>query len=93
MTPEYHPLTDAIELVIGRKVHRCTALRWAINGIKGVKLWSRKIGGRRMTTVAAVEAFFDKCDQTHTHNVPQEPPPKLLTKKQAKRRLKELGLA
>lgn len=35
-----------------------TALRWAIGGLRGVRLETVKIGGRRMTSVPALRRFL-----------------------------------
>lgn len=53
----YEPLVDAIYQATGRRPHLTTALRWCLKGTSGIKLESWKIGGRRMTTVDAVNAF------------------------------------
>ena len=55
--PQYQPLVDAIYEATGRRPHLTTALRWCLKGTSGIKLESWKVGGRRVTTVDAVEAF------------------------------------
>ena len=41
----------------GRRPHLATVHKWAMHGVRGVKLESLVIGGRRVTTAAAVERF------------------------------------
>lgn len=55
---QYMPLVNAILEATGQTVHLSTALRWCINGRAGCRLESWMIGGRRMTTVSAVERFI-----------------------------------
>lgn len=42
----------------GIRISAKTALRWAIAGIRGVRLETVKVGGRRMTSRAAVCRFI-----------------------------------
>jgi len=55
----YQPLVMAIAAATGHRPHLSTALRWCQRGVGGVKLKSWKIGGRRMTTVEAVQEFVE----------------------------------
>lgn len=55
---EMLPLTTAVEIVTGRRVHLSTALRWAQRGCRGVRLQTWVLGGRRLTTQAAVREFI-----------------------------------
>lgn len=50
-------LTD-VPRIIGRKVHLNTLHRWAIRGVRGHKLRTRLIGGRRFTTASWVAEFL-----------------------------------
>ena len=52
------PVLDAIEEVLGKRVHPATAHRWRLRGVGGVKLITIKAAGMRMTTVRAVREFF-----------------------------------
>jgi len=54
-----HPLVDAVYAATGRRPHLSTALRWCFKGISGTRLESWKVGGRRLTTIDAVNAFVD----------------------------------
>jgi hypothetical protein len=57
----YLPLVSAVEKVTGHRPHLSTVLRWCTKGARGRKLASAVIGGRRMTTVAAVRDFIICC--------------------------------
>ena len=52
-------ISDAVRPVRGEAPSYRTGLRWCIHGIRGIKLESVKCGHRRMTTIEAVERFFD----------------------------------
>jgi hypothetical protein len=57
----YLPLVSAVEKATGHRPHLSTILRWCTKGARGRKLASAVIGGRRMTTVAAVREFIVCC--------------------------------
>lgn len=68
-TAELIPLGEATEHIpLNPKPHRSAAWRWAMQGLwidgRVVKLRSRKVGGRRYTTIADIEAFLTACDQS-----------------------------
>lgn len=50
---------EKIPLVNGRKVHPATIWRWATSGVRGVRLHSRLVGGRRVTTESEIEEFLE----------------------------------
>lgn len=52
------PLADAVEAATGRRPHLSTALRWANQGRKGVRLKCWELGGRKLTTIQAVHDFM-----------------------------------
>jgi len=53
------PLVDAVEQASGRRPHLSTCLRWCTRGARGVRLESWVLGGRRLTSVAAVLRYMD----------------------------------
>ena len=55
------PIVDAVERSTGRRPHLCTVLRWCTKGAKGIRLESRVLGGRRLTSVEAVARYVDAC--------------------------------
>lgn len=73
----YIPLVDAIRAATGRKVHLSTALRWCIDGRAGQRLQSWMVGGRRLTTLASVEAFIDATTRASTPQPVALPPANL----------------
>jgi hypothetical protein len=55
-------LTDAAAFlgkVTGQKPHVSTIWRWCLKGVKGVRLESICIGGKRFVTAAAIERFVE----------------------------------
>jgi hypothetical protein len=48
---------------LGIPISGKTALRWAIQGLRGVRLESVRIVGRRMTSRAALARFLDRQQQ------------------------------
>ncbi len=52
-----HSVVDAAAHV-GSKISSKTALRWCLNGIRGTRLESVKVAGRRTTSRAAVSRFI-----------------------------------
>lgn len=58
-------LKDAISLsqavdFVPRRPHVATVWRWATKGVRGVRLATVIIGGRRMVTPAALEDFLQR---------------------------------
>ena len=55
------PLADAVQLATGHRPHLSTLLRWCQKPNQyGIRLKSWKVGGRRLTTVAAVRCYVDQ---------------------------------
>jgi hypothetical protein len=50
-------LTKAVADIPGRP-HSSTILRWALRGVKGVRLETIVVGGRRFTSVEAIGRFI-----------------------------------
>lgn len=46
--------------LLQKRVHMSTAWRWANRGVKGVKLETVSIGGKRLTSVQAVTRFLKR---------------------------------
>jgi hypothetical protein len=56
------PIQQVAELLPrnrGKKVHTATIYRWFGRGLHGVKLETVCVGGRRFTTQAAIQSFFE----------------------------------
>jgi len=53
------PLTGAAEHIRSRP-SISTVRRWSRYGVRGVKLDTRLIGGRRYTTIAAIDRFLER---------------------------------
>ena len=47
----------ALPRLNGRRVHTSTLWRWATKGVRGVRLECRRLGGRYVTSLAAVDRF------------------------------------
>lgn len=43
----------------GKPIHAKTVARWALHGIRGIRLESLCVGGRRVTSHEACRRFFD----------------------------------
>jgi Protein of unknown function (DUF1580) len=56
------PTVGAVAQVNPKRISYRTGLRWCLRGINGIRLESVKAGGRRMTSVEAVERFFAALD-------------------------------
>jgi len=56
MTEDRLPVTAAGREIFG--VNPATSWRWALNGIRGVKLESIRVGGQRFTSRQACERFL-----------------------------------
>ncbi len=52
------PLCEAVEQATGRRPHLSTCLRWCTRGSRGIRLESRVLGGRRLTSVPAVMRYM-----------------------------------
>lgn len=57
------PLVDAVHAATGRKPHLSTVLRWCQRGSCGIRLESRVLGGRRLTSPGAVLRYVDSVTQ------------------------------
>ena len=51
------PLVVAVERATGHRPHLSTVLRWASRGQNGVRLETKMLGGRRMTSTEAVDRY------------------------------------
>jgi hypothetical protein len=71
MTDNLVPLVGAIYQVTGHKVHRVTAARWARCGVGGIRLRSWTLGGRRLTTLAAVREFIEATSDEASPSLPE----------------------
>ena len=52
------PPVDAVEQVTGRRPSLSTLHRWRLRGVRGVKLQTVLVGGRRFVTEDAVREFI-----------------------------------
>ncbi len=62
LTEECLSFVDAakrVPLINGKQVHSTTVWRWARRGVRGVKLECRLLGGRFITSVEALDRFFE----------------------------------
>jgi hypothetical protein len=73
------------------RLHISTLWRWALKGIRGIKLEVIKIGGTLCTSEAALRRFFDRLANGNTA---AEPPvrPAALSQEEVERQLDELGV-
>lgn len=60
---------------IGMPISNATALRWAIHGRKGVRLWSVKGGRGRLTSRTALLQFLEAVDRIERPWAPREQAP------------------
>ena len=51
------PFVEAVYLATGTRPHLSTVIRWSTRGSAGIRLESRVVGARRLTTVAWVKQF------------------------------------
>jgi hypothetical protein len=82
LTHKMIPFTQAADHVPGRP-HVATLHRWRLKGVRGRKLATILIGGRRWTSIEAIQAFLKPDDAPD-----QKPDPK-----EAGRRAREAGKA
>jgi hypothetical protein len=75
---ELLPLAKAGELLACRP-HRSTVIRWADRGVRGVRLTTVTIGGRRYTSRAALARFIARLNGPRSAN---DPPMSLLRQRQ-----------
>jgi hypothetical protein len=52
------PVARAVEVRLGRKAHPVTISRWVNRGVRGTRLESVLVLGRRMTSLPAVGRFL-----------------------------------
>jgi len=71
-------------------VHLSTLHRWRMRGVKGVKLETLMIGGRRYTSVEALSRFFERTTQAADGEVAKPRAAEL--KRRVERQLDEAGL-
>ena len=81
---------------IGVSISSKTALRWCLNGARGVRLESLKVGGRRMTSRAAMRRFIaaiqDKPVVTDEHSAGASSTPVIMSRDEADCVLAAFGL-
>lgn len=75
------PLRDVPQLDIlpdrrsGSRLAVSSLYRWALQGVRGHRLETLKIGGQRCTSLAALERFFQTLSQPSP--APAAPPPRV----------------
>lgn len=80
-------LAEAAKLIPGRP-HVNTVIRWSETGYRSHVLKTFRVGGKRLTTVAEIEAFVDLLIGLDTKSVR----PVSSAHAEAERRLDELGV-
>ena len=55
------------------RLHVRTVFRWALTGVRGVRLRTTLVGGQRCTTLAALQAFLQAADAAR--KPPSDRPP------------------
>lgn len=80
-------LAQAAKIIPGRP-HVNTIIRWSESGYRGHVLKTFKVGGKRLTTVAEIEAFVDLLISLDTKSVR----PVSSAHAEAERRLDALGI-
>ena len=65
-------LSQAADFLPGRP-HAATVWRWATSGVHGIRLQTWNVGGRRFTTVAALEAFLQALNSPHAATSQEAP--------------------
>lgn len=71
-------MVQAVEIVTnGYRPSAPTLTRWATRGVKGVRLQTTCMGGRRLTTIENVERFLADVDAVKN---PQDKPERLACK-------------
>lgn len=84
--------------VNGRRPHASTLWRWARKGIRGIHLETRRLGGRFVTSVGALDRFSERLAQINLPvskpDVPVRPRPKRHDREieAAEQRLAEAGI-
>jgi hypothetical protein len=76
----------------GKKMHKSTALRHILQGVRGIKLEAIKIGGTWFTSQEAVERWITSLSVIRsTDNVINEVGARRVKNERVERRLEELG--
>jgi hypothetical protein len=73
-TLSFSEAARALPRVNGKRVSTVTVWRWAAKGIRGIKLETRRLGRRYVTSKAALDSF---CKQLA--ELPREPKPASVT--------------
>ena len=76
--------------IAGKRCHPSTICRWARKGCKGVRLEVRRLGGRFVTSIEALERFSEALAAIDLPEHPEAPAPRLPTDRQ---RAKSIGRA
>lgn len=75
----------------GKAIHVITLVRWALRGLRGVRLQTVKVGRTRCVTEQALLDFFESLSQVDTHSiVPIPRPPSSRQRDQAARRARRI---
>lgn len=65
------PLTEAAKLIPGSP-HVSTCHRWAIKGVNGVKLRTKKAGNRKFTKPEWIEEFLAELNKSDSERLAEE---------------------
>lgn len=85
----------AVEIVTGERPSPSKCWRWYMKGIQGIRLQTWLVGGKRLTTLAAVREWIqERTQQAAEEHVPSDGPvkPRQLDAATRERLEKELGV-
>ncbi len=76
----------------GKRPHVATLYRWAVRGVRGVRLETLRVGGTLCTSLEALQRFCEQC--TDPASCPQSPTSKSRQRaiKKAERELDAAGI-
>ena len=90
LTEQLRTLTEASREIPGRP-HITTMMRWSLRGIRGIKLETILIGGRRFTSEEAIERFIERLSDTRPGVASQPSTAQLQKDARANEELTRLG--
>ena len=85
------PMSTAGKHVPPKGVNRSTVERWTRIGVKGIKLETVRVGGRRYTTLGSIQKFLIAQQKTGEQGEPTTPKPSM-TKAEIEAGRKRFGL-
>lgn len=90
------PLCEAVQQATAHRPHLSTVMRWCLSGSQGIQLESKMLGGKRLTSIEAVQRFVEARTRAstpnHASNAPRTSRERMSDVERAEKALEKMGV-